>query len=235
MKRLFFLITVLLSLSHNLYAADGVTQFLGIPVDGPKSEMIQKLKAMGYEYVEGEDFFTGYYFGNPVYLFIQTNNDKVSRIILYDINQRTEEEIKYRFNALYDKFATSDRYVRLGKKDVILTEKDKLAYEMKQHNRIHKAVFRQIKETDPDLNMSMATAPAVGVRQIELDKLKFDYKERRRRMHARAIGYVNRHNQESFPSQVWFVISERFGKFGMVMLYDNVPNLLSTREPHVLK
>ena len=41
---------MLLTISTILYAQKDVTQFLGIPVDGSKSEMIQKLKAKGYRY-----------------------------------------------------------------------------------------------------------------------------------------------------------------------------------------
>lgn len=42
------LATLLLIFSVSLYAQKDVTQFLGIPVDGSKSEMIKKLKAKGF-------------------------------------------------------------------------------------------------------------------------------------------------------------------------------------------
>lgn len=49
------------------------------------------------------------------------------------------------------------------------------------------------------------------------------------RSNITARGYVNQHNAASYKSQVWFTISERFGKFAMVILYDNVQNLLADR------
>lgn len=44
-------ITMLLISSLFIYAQQDVTKFLGIPVDGSKSEMIQKLKAKGIRVV----------------------------------------------------------------------------------------------------------------------------------------------------------------------------------------
>lgn len=230
MNRALLLTVISLMLSVYVFSKEETTRFLGIPVDGPKSEMIRKLQAKGYEYVSEEDFFMGFYMGDPVYLFLQTVNDKVSRVIVYDIEQRTEEEIKYRFNSIYSRFAFNSRYERLGKRNLVLTPDDKLAYEMKRHNYIHKAVFKQVKVDEGDADIAKASAPAVGVHPVDMEQIKGDYRERRRRMHARAIGYVNRHTNESYKSQVWFVITERFGKFGVVMLYDNVPNLLADRK-----
>lgn len=229
MKRLFWTLTLLVLTFVHAFSIDDTTQFLGIPVDGSKADMIRQLKSKGYEYNEGEDYLTGFYFGDPVYVFVQTVNDKVARIIVYDIVQRNEPEIKYRFNTIYNRFSKSNRFTRLGKKDVILTDKFNLLYEIRQHKYVHKAIFRQISSEISEEEIERACAPAVSANSVDLEALKFDYKERRRRIHAKAIGYVNQHNKESYPSQVWFVISERFGKFGMVLLYDNVPNLLKER------
>ena len=230
MNRAILLAVLSLMLSVYAFGKEETIRFLGIPVDGPKSEMIRKLQAKGYEYVSEEDFFMGFYMGDPVYLFLQVVNEKVSRVIVYDIEQRTEEEIKYRFNSIYGRFASNRRYERLGKKNRILSPEDKLAYEMKRHKYVHKAVFKQVRVDEADAEIAKTSAPAVGVRPVDMEQIKGDYRERRRRMHARAIGYVNRHTTESYKSQVWFVISERFGKFGVVMLYDNVLNLLANRK-----
>ena len=58
-----------------------VTRFLGIPVDGSKSEMIRKLKAKGFEsnpYDEG--ILTGEFNGTMVNVYVLTNNNKVFRL-----------------------------------------------------------------------------------------------------------------------------------------------------------
>ena len=48
MKRLFTLVALCL-LSAVAFAQKDVTKFLGIPVDGTKTQMIQKLKAKGFD------------------------------------------------------------------------------------------------------------------------------------------------------------------------------------------
>ena len=82
MKKLIFsLLATLLTLS--LYAQNDVTTFLGIPVDGLKSEMRQKLIAKGFtpkkvgtnEYLEGE------FNGTDVHIYIATNNNTTFIII----------------------------------------------------------------------------------------------------------------------------------------------------------
>ena len=47
MKKILSL-AVLLAFSLAMYAQKDVTKFLGIPVDGTKSEMIKKLKEKGF-------------------------------------------------------------------------------------------------------------------------------------------------------------------------------------------
>lgn len=44
----FLSVVLMLTLSVAMYAQKDVTKFLGIPVDGTKSAMIQKLKAKGF-------------------------------------------------------------------------------------------------------------------------------------------------------------------------------------------
>ena len=59
-----------------LYGQKDVTQFIDIPVDGFKPEMIKKLKSKGYTVIQGsEDMFKGEFNGTDVNIFIQTNNE----------------------------------------------------------------------------------------------------------------------------------------------------------------
>ena len=55
MKRI-LLIAVVLVISISLFAQKDVTKFLGIPIDGFKPEMIQKLKEKGFNV--SEDIYT---------------------------------------------------------------------------------------------------------------------------------------------------------------------------------
>ncbi len=65
------------------YAQQDVTQFLGIPVDGSKSAMIQKLKAKGFHANSyNKDVLEGKFNGMDVNIHIATNGDKVCRIMV---------------------------------------------------------------------------------------------------------------------------------------------------------
>ena len=58
------------------YSQKDVTQFLGIPIDGSKSAMIQKLKAKGFRANSyNKDVLEGKFNGMDVNLHIATNND----------------------------------------------------------------------------------------------------------------------------------------------------------------
>ena len=75
-----------------------VTKFLGIPVDGFKSEMIQKLKEKGFVLSTYEDALEGEFNGVSVSLSVVTNNNKVYRVVVIDNNNSSEADIKIRFN-----------------------------------------------------------------------------------------------------------------------------------------
>lgn len=68
---------IIIMLSVTLFAQQDVTTFLGIPVDGSKSEMIRKLKEKGFRSSTDEDAdLTGEFNGKTVYIRIVTNNTK---------------------------------------------------------------------------------------------------------------------------------------------------------------
>ena len=99
MKKLLSLV-LLLACSAVSYAQNEVTQFLGIPVDGSKSEMIQKLKAKGFRYDSELDCLKGEFNGRDSYISVVTNNNKVYRIMVRDVTSSSESDIRIRFNTL---------------------------------------------------------------------------------------------------------------------------------------
>ena len=84
-----------------------VTKFLGIPIDGYKSEMIQKLKDKGFVYSNYDDTLSGEFNGSSVTLSVVTNNNKVYRVAVFDTNSYSEGDIKIRFNNLCNQFDNS--------------------------------------------------------------------------------------------------------------------------------
>ncbi|MBO6023825.1 MAG: hypothetical protein J6P83_03120 [Bacteroidales bacterium] len=185
MKRL--LLMLLLVASTNVFAQKEVTKFLGIPVDGFKSEMIQKLKAKGYKYNSTADCLEGEFNGKEVQIVVVTNNNKVYRIAVFDKNYTSETDIKINFNKLCQQFERNERYFSI-KEDQTIPEHEDISYEMLVNNKRYEAVFYQKLENEIDYN--------------DVDN---------------ALSALENMEKKS----VWFMIDERYGKYRLLMFYDN--------------
>lgn len=132
-------VAFLLMLSVALHAQKEVTKFLGIPVDGSKSSMIQKLKNKGFVYYPSADYLEGEFNGQQVDVFIATNNNKVYRIMVCDKNTCDEGQIKIRYNTLCRQFANNQKYVPLDAEE--LSEREDISYEMTVHKKKYQAGY----------------------------------------------------------------------------------------------
>jgi len=168
---------------------DDVTLFLGIPVDGTKSAMIQKLKAKGFTYDATLDMLEGEFNGQPVFLSVVTENNKVYRICIFDKNETTESQIKIRFNTLCRQFEKNGKYLPMNDHQEI-GESEDISYEMLVHKKDYQAGFYQVGSNG-------------------------------------AASYYNKSLEEIEQLSnkvVWFTISERYGKYFIIMYYDNYWN-----------
>ena len=194
-----------------------VTKFLGIPVDGTKTEMKQKLIAKGFvpkkmgdlEWLEGE------FNGTDVQAFIVTNNNKVWRIMLADKNRVDEAQIKIRFNILVSQFENNKRYIPLDK--YILSEEEDISYEMTIHNKIYAAYYSQNPDFENiDTKVQIAIKEKYSAEELKnpsetikkdiadiTDKITFD---------------------EFSMKPVWFRIVSYNGEYYISMYYDNEYN-----------
>ena len=145
-----FIITMLLLASVTAHAQKDVTKFLGIPVDGTKTEMKEKLIAKGFTYKSRPEHFEGEFNGRDVNVYIATNNNKVWRIMVSDANTCNETEIKIRFNNLCEQFAKNQKYVatNFGTSDFTLSDKEDISYEMLVHNKRYQASYYQRPDLD---------------------------------------------------------------------------------------
>ena len=125
MRKLITLIAMIV-LAAGLHAQKDVTKFLGIPVDGTKSAMIQKLKAKGFTYYQKEDFLEGEFNGEKVFIGVQTNNNKVWRITVVDQSHRDETQIRLRFNDLLSQFENNPKYASF--ENAMLEENEDISY-----------------------------------------------------------------------------------------------------------
>lgn len=143
MKKIILIIAAIIT-SATLNAQDkDVTKFLGIPVDGTKAAMIQKLKAKGFKRISYDsDVMEGEFNGRYVQISVVTNNNKVYRVVVMDKHPTSETNIKIRFNSLCQQFQYNNRYSPFSQ-DQTLSDEEDISYEMSIHNKRYEAAFYQ--------------------------------------------------------------------------------------------
>ena len=217
MKRI-FLFYIMAIMAISMSAQNDVTTFLGIPVDGFKSEMKQKLVSKGFvpKKVGTNEFLEGEFNGTDVHVWIVTNNNKVYRIMLSDKNTVDEAQIKIRFNNLVKQFENNKRYHAFA--DYSLSDKEDISYEMGINNKEYVAYYLQ----DPDfenIDAKIQTAIEEKYSAEELKNPSETVKNDIKDITNKILGY-------HFMKQVWFCI-ERYrdnGEYYICMYYDNKYN-----------
>ncbi len=205
----FFLILPLAS-----YSQKDVTQFLDIPVDGYKPEMLQKIKSKGFTANRiKEDILNGEFNGTDVTIVIATNNNKVWRVAVLDANSTDETNIKIRFNNLIKQFVNNERYSKEA--DSIITKytipKDEdISYEITVNNKRYEAIFFQ-KSLKYD---SLAKEKEILMAK---EKLTDEEKERVKEL----ILEMFTESMNSLNKPVWFMIKKDYGQYSIVIYYDN--------------
>lgn len=206
-----------------MFAQKDVTTFLGIPVDGNKSEMKQKLINKGFvPKKEGTfEFLEGEFNGTDVRVYIVTNNNKVYRIMLCDANTQNEANIKIRFNKLVSQFENNKRYCSLDNK-YTLSDEENISYEMTVHNKNYDALFYQY----PDIEKIDTLALQEKYRnqllsKYTLEELSKPTEEMKKELERMAV----RNTMETLLKKpVWFRICESYGEYYITMFYDNEYN-----------
>ena len=204
---------MLLISSLFIYAQQEVTKFLGIPVDGSKSEMIQKLKAKGYTSSPlDKDVLVGEFNGADVNIHVVTNNNKVYRIMICDVNNIDERAIQIRFNRLCEQFVNNSKYSSLPLEEYMIPDDEDISYEITVHKKRYEAVFYQ--KTDETF---MAKQIEAAFPQYTKEQLANPSEELR----AEIVNFVTQYISKK---AVWFMINERLGKYCITMYYDNEYN-----------
>ena len=141
MKKLLSLL-IMLMLSIALHAQHNVTKFLGIPVDGTKTSMIQKLKNKGFTYDVKRDRLSGEFNGVKVDLLIATYKNKVWRILALYRDGCNEAQIKIKYNALCQQFNNSAKYTSFKSKEI--PENEDISYQMSVNSKEYQAAYYQL-------------------------------------------------------------------------------------------
>lgn len=221
MKRILFFCIMAIS-AISVFAQKDVTTFLGIPVDGFKSEMKQKLVSKGFvpKRVGANELLEGEFNGTDVHVYIATNNNKVYRIMLCDANTQNEADIKIRFNKLVSQFENNKRYISFD--TFTLSDEENISYEMTVNKKKYEAVFYQ----RPDMEKVDTLALQEKVRNELLskyteDELKNPSEEIAKEIQDTAMKISA---EMVLMKPVWFCISEIYGKYYISMYYDNEYN-----------
>lgn len=211
---------VLCCITMATMAQKDVTKFLGIPVDGNKSEMVRQLKSKGFtEHPYNNEVLTGEFNGRDVHVFIATNNDKVCRITVCDANTMDETSIRIRFNVLCEQFKNNSKYLSFSGEDLKLKEDEDISYEMTVHNKRYEAVFYQVPDTT-------AANYYEEFESLVYSKYTKEQLENPTYVINNDINVMfARYNLEKATKKpVWFMISEYYGEYYITMFYDNEYN-----------
>ena len=215
MKRQIFVL-MLLVVTISLHAQKLVTTFLGIPVDGTKSEMIRKLKNKGFKDDPNlKDALAGEFNGRDVNIMVGTNNNKVYRIAVMDLNPTDETNIKIRFNALCRQFENNKKYIALGG-DVskyIIPEDEDIAYNMTVNKKRYEAAFCQLLTPEETRALMLTKYTQEQIDSFDEEMLK-----------EKATELLTSSMEIIFNRMVWFTISEYLGDYYIALYYDNLYN-----------
>ena len=229
MKKLLYAIIAL------LYAATmqaqeeqkDVTKFLGIPVDGYKPAMIEKLKAKGFTpTIADKDILEGEFNGTDVNVCIVTNNNKVYRIMLADKNNRGETDIKIRFNNLCRQFGNNPKYRPMTDKEQTIPDDEHLSYEITVNKKRYEAGFYQISQLDTVAIYNESKQSLLSkYTQEQLDNPTEEISTKIQKAYITNKAMYDFQNiLTAHNKSVWFMISEFAGKYYICMYYDNKNN-----------
>ena len=123
----------------------GALKFLGIPIDGAKTQFVTALKAKGFYYSSTTESYKGQFNGKDVDVFVHTNHNLVDRAYVA-FPYTNEAGIRVEFNRLLAQFKDSSKYMDLDMNEEIQAE-DNISYEITVNNKRYQASFCYF---DPD-------------------------------------------------------------------------------------
>ena len=231
MKRLLSFVIGILIMCFTVFGqSESTLKFLGIPVDGSKSEMVAALKDKGFRYDSNSGFLVGDFNGRESNIVIVENHGKVYRVVVFDANTSDEGQIKIRFNNLIHQFENSNgKYYYINQNDKIPEDED-ISYEISVNNKQYSAEFiynplygndelrdRLVNEVIEELGLEKIkdekTAGGITYGEFYSDKDNYLISSL---VGSKIIQMSN--------SSVWFTICNHYGEYFIGIYYDNLVN-----------
>lgn len=234
MKRLFTLVALCM-LSVATFAQKDVTKFLGIPVDGTKTQMIQKLKAKGFVYNQSKDILKGEFNGEQVEIRVQTQGNKVWRLAISDVKGRDEGQIKIRYNKLISQFKNNENYIVIYENEP-LSEDEDIEHNILAYNKQYEASFYQTPNIDSAQSSQMILSKyANEINRVNEYKAKFseeelanpqgELKANIEKIQEWVMEIMQKETAELLDTItkkiVWFTINDIYGRYYITMFYEN--------------
>ena len=233
MKRLLsFVIRILIMCFTVFGQSESTLKFLGIPVDGSKSEMVAALKDKGFRYDSNSGFLVGDFNGRESHIGIVENHGKVYRVVVFDANTYDAGQIKIRFNNLIHQFENSNGKYYYTVPNNPIPEDEDISYEISVNNKQYSAEFiynplygndelrdRLINEVIEELGLEKIkdekTAGGITYGEFYSDKDKYN------QLISSLVGLkiIQMSN-----SSVWFTICNHYGEYFIGIYYDNLIN-----------
>ena len=227
MKRLLsFVIGILIMCSTVFGQSESTLKFLGIPVDGSKSEMVEVLKSKGFEYDSESDFLIGDFNGKKSEIGIVENHGKVYRVVVFDANTYDAGQIKIRFNNLIHQFENSNgKYYYIDQNEMIPEDED-ISYEINVHDKQYSATFIYNPLYGNDELKDKLVNEVVEENKLLLEKKGITPEE----FYSDKDNYIQVFSSivdkifQMSKGSVWFTIFEHYGKYYIGIYYDNLVN-----------
>lgn len=197
-----------------------VVKFLGIPVDGDKTEMISKLKEKGFRTdPDVNDALLGEFNGSQVQVLIQTNKNKVSRIIVTDIYSLNARTAKNTYNNLYSQFENNSKYLSAWETAKTIPDDEDISYEISVHNKQYQAFFCQIPDSaDFRLPDSIKSGEHINNYMSMLQ-------EQEEKGNTNVAALLANFILDTIENRVWFTILEFDGEYRIAIYYENRYNM----------
>lgn len=225
MRKVFILMLLLvMPFMEAICQPQSITKFLGIPVTGTKQAMIKQLEQKGFTYDKLSGCLEGEFNGRNVNVNVVTNNNKVWRIMLFDAVSSSEIDIRIRFNTLCSQFANNKKYVPANiVSDYEIPENEDISYNMTVLSKRYEASYWQTDQTLFLADYKKEIEEVMSKYPNEITNALSDSAKDNLRSKILAEAQNNISDKYS-KNSVWFMIYDDYGKYRIIMYYDNEYN-----------
>lgn len=225
MKRLLsFVIGILIMCSTVFGQSESTLKFLGIPVDGSKSEMVAALKSKGFEYDSESDFLIGDFNGRKSHIGIVENHGKVYRVVVFDADTYDAGDIRIRFNNLIHQFENNDKYYYIVPNEMIPEDED-IHYEIIVNKKqyIAEFIYNPLYGND-ELRDKVINEAVEESKETIKDEKDIEFYSDKDNYDQLISSLVGLKVYQMSNSSVWFKIFEHYGEYYIGLYYDNLLN-----------